>query len=399
MYGRTRCRKIPGRVSALIKVTVNDEIDAIAGDDWNALVGDEYPFLQHSFLRAAEQSGSVSPDTGWTPRHLSLHRNGELCAAMPLYEKSHSWGEFVFDWAWAQAYERAGLSYYPKLVSAIPFTPAQSPRLLLKDPSDHDSAGTLLQAAIKLAEDTDCSSLHVLFPTQTDMQICQDQQLKIRKDCQFHWRNQNYTSFNDFLQTFSAPKRKKVRQDRRRVVDAGITFRRMHGRDLDEAAWRLVYQLISITFMRRGSMPYFELEFFTSLGATMPDNVLVVFAEKDGKAIAAAVFYEDSRTLYGRYWGSDGYYDALHFETCYYQGIEYCIEAGKQLFEPGTQGEHKIARGFAPVQTWSAHWLRHPEFFAAIGEYVTEEARHVDRYIQAVDDHSPYRNDNGKKPS
>jgi predicted N-acyltransferase len=377
-------------------VTINDAIDDIDASDWNALVGDDYPFLQHSFLRAAEQSGSASPETGWIPRHLTLKHDGELRAAMPLYEKSHSWGEFVFDWAWAQAYERAGLSYYPKLVSAVPFTPAQSSRLLLRDPDDQESATALLRAAIDLATDTECSSLHVLFPTTNDRRMMQDSNLKFRKDCQFHWHNQDYADFDEFLLTFSAPKRKKVRQDRRRVCDAGITFRRMHGRDLDEAAWRLVYRLISITFMRRGSMPYFDLGFFTSISASLPDNILVVFAEQNGTPIAAAVFYESPHVLYGRYWGSDGYYDALHFETCYYQGIEYCIDTGKRVFEPGTQGEHKIARGFTPVETFSAHWLRHPEFFAAIGDYVDEESRHIDRYMQAVDDHSPYRNDSGQ---
>jgi predicted N-acyltransferase len=377
-------------------VTINNAIDDIDASDWNALVGDDYPFLQHSYLRAAEQSGSASPETGWIPRHLTLQHDGELRAAMPLYEKSHSWGEFVFDWAWAQAYERAGLSYYPKLVSAVPFTPAQSPRLLLRDPDDQEGATALLRAAIDLAADTECSSLHILFPTANDRQMMQDSNLKLRKDCQFHWHNQDYADFDEFLLTFSAPKRKKVRQDRRRVTDAGITFRRVHGRDLDEAAWRLVYGLISITFMRRGSMPYFDLSFFTSISASLPDNILVVFAELNGTTIAAAVFYESPHVLYGRYWGCDGYYDALHFETCYYQGIEYCIETGKRVFEPGTQGEHKIARGFTAVETFSAHWLRHPEFFAAIGDYVDEESRHIDRYMQIVDDHSPYRSDSGE---
>ena len=374
-----------------MKVTINDTIDDIVAADWNVLVRGDYPFLQHSFLLAAEQSGSASPETGWIARHLTLHHEGELRAAMPLYEKNHSWGEFVFDWAWAQAYERAGLNYYPKLVSAIPFTPAPSPRLLLRDPADDEAANALLQAAIGLATDTGCSSLHVLFPDENDLRIMRHSDMKFRKDCQFHWHNQDYADFDEFLLTFSAPKRKKVRQDRRRVADAGITFRRMYGRDLDEAAWRLIYRLISITFMRRGSMPYFDLSFFISIGASLPDNVLVVFAEQNGKAIAAAVFYESPHVLYGRYWGSDGYYDALHFETCYYQGIEYCIETGKHRFEPGTQGEHKIARGFTPVKTYSAHWLRQPEFFAAIGDYVDEESKHVDRYMQAVDDHSPYR--------
>jgi predicted N-acyltransferase len=347
--------------------------------------------LRHAFLQAAENSGSVAPETGWTPRHLTLFEKGRLRGAMPLYEKSHSWGEFVFDWAWAQAYQRAGLDYYPKLVSAAPFTPAQSSRLLLNEPDDAEAAQILLTAAVRLAEQSDCSSLHIQFPTANELQYCRDLGLKIRKDCQFHWRNQNYSDFADFLKSFSARKRKKVRQDRRRVADAGITFRRLHGNEMDAASWALAYQLISITFMRRGSMPYFNLDFFEAVARQMPDNILVIFAEQDGRTIAAAIFLESRDVLYGRYWGSDGYYDALHFETCYYQGIEYCIDAGKQSFEPGTQGEHKIARGFTPVETFSAHWLRHPEFFAAIGAYVDEESRHIDRYIEAVDQHSPYR--------
>jgi len=333
----------------------------------------------------------VAPASGWTPRHLTLRHNGTLRAAMPLYEKSHSWGEFVFDWAWAQAYQRAGLEYYPKLVSAVPFTPAQSSRLLRRDAADHEAAEILLRAAIKLAEDSHCSSLHVLFPDALDLEVCRNLQLQLRKDCQFHWHNRNYGNFDDFLQTFSASKRKKVRQDRRRVADAGITFRRMHGADMSAADWRRAYELISVTFMQRGSLPYFDLNFFRTIGAQLPAQVLVIFAEKAGKSIAAAVFFESARTLYGRYWGSDGNYDALHFETCYYQGIEYCIAGGKTLFEPGTQGEHKVARGFSPVATWSAHWLRHPEFYTAIGAYVSEEARHIDRYMESVNDRSPYR--------
>jgi predicted N-acyltransferase len=347
--------------------------------------------LQHAFLHAAEESGSVAPETGWTPRHLTLYDNDKLRAAMPLYEKSHSWGEFVFDWAWAQAYERAGLDYYPKLVSAVPFTPAQSTRMLLRDQDDKEAAKILLTAAVRLAEDTDCSSLHVQFPTQADLSICKELSLKVRKDCQFHWRNQNYTDFEEFLGTFSAKKRKKVRQDRRRVTQAGISFRRLHGHEMDASLWRLAYELISITFMRRGSTPYFGLSFFETIAAKLADNILVIFAEQNDRAIAAAIFFESHDTLYGRYWGSDDYYDALHFETCYYQGIEYCIDKGKRSFEPGTQGEHKIARGFSPQETNSAHWLRHPEFFAAIGEYLNEEARHVDRYMDAVEKHSPYR--------
>lgn len=376
-----------------MKVTVHDSIAAIAREDWNALAGSDYPFLDHAFLELAERTGSVSPDAGWTPRHLTLTDGGKIRAAMPLYEKAHSWGEFVFDWAWAQAYEQAGLSYYPKLVSAVPFTPAPSPRLLLADPGDEEAAEILVQTAEQVATDTGCSSFHIQFPREEDIPLLERLGLLIRKDCQFHWRNRNYQSFDDFLGTFTAAKRKKARRDRRRVSENGIRFRRLHGHELDTETWSTVYALIARTFMLRGSLPYFRQAFFEGLSQQLPDNILVILAEKDAQTIAAAVFFESEKALYGRYWGSDGRYDALHFETCYYQGLDYCIETGKQVFEPGTQGEHKISRGFSPVTTWSAHWLAHPEFAGAIERYLDEEGRHVDRYMDAVDQHTPYRSD------
>jgi len=374
-----------------LKVTVHDSISSIAREDWNALAGNDYPFLQHAFLELAEHTGSVSPDAGWTPRHLTLNDGGKLRAAMPLYEKSHSWGEFVFDWAWAQAYEQAGLDYYPKLVSAIPFTPAPSTRILKADKSDDEAARILLHAAIQLAGDTACSSLHILFPTTDEIPLLDEAGLLVRKDCQFHWRNRGYRNFDDFLATFTSAKRKKAKRDRRRVAENGIQFRRLRGAELDNDTWSTVYALIARTFMLRGSLPYFNQAFFEGLSAHLPENILVIMAEKDGRPVAAAVFFESDTTLYGRYWGSDGHFDALHFETCYYQGIDYCIESGKQLFEPGTQGEHKISRGFAPVETWSAHWLAHPEFADAIERYLNEEGRHIDRYIETVDAHTPYK--------
>ena len=374
-----------------MRLTVHDAIADIAAAEWNALAGDEYPFLRHEFLLAAEQTGSVSADAGWIPRHLTVEKDGTLLGAMPLYEKDHSWGEFVFDWAWARAYDRAGLPYYPKLVSAVPFTPAPSRRLLLAGNAGADVARELIDGAIALARKTGCSSLHVLFPVEDELPLFRDAGLRVRKDCQFHWENREYADFDAFLQTFTAVKRKKARRDRRRVSEAGIRFRHLRGADLDKDTWETVFRMISITFMRRGSLPYYDLDFFLRITAALPDNILVILAEQDGQPIAAAVFYESASTLYGRYWGSTGYHNALHFETCYYQGIEYCIDKGLQLFEPGTQGEHKISRGFEPVYTWSAHWLAHPEFLSAIGDYLEEEGRHVDRYVDAVDSHSPYR--------
>jgi uncharacterized protein len=382
-----------------MKVTVHTSMSEIGRDDWNRLAGNDFPFLRHEFLQLGEETGCVSPQQGWSPRHLTITNGvagGDLRAAMPLYEKSHSWGEFVFDWAWAQAYGQAGLEYYPKLVSAVPFTPAPSPRLLLQNPDDTEAAAALLQAALTLASETDCSSLHVLFPAASDLPHLEQAGFLVRKDCQFHWHNNNYSSFDDFLATFTSEKRKKARRDRRRVKESGIRFRRLGGKKIDAATWAVIYSLISRTFRIRGGLPYYSEAFFRGLSERVPDGILVILAEIDGIAVAAAVFFESETRLYGRYWGSDGHYDSLHFETCYYQGIDYCIESGKQVFEPGTQGEHKISRGFSPVSTWSAHWLAHPQFFDAIERYLDAEGKHIDRYIDAVDAHTPYKKTGSK---
>jgi predicted N-acyltransferase len=364
----------------------------ISAHEWNALAGDSWPFLQHAFLAAAESSGSVSADTGWRARHIVIRdRIGSAVAAMPLYEKTHSWGEFVFDWAWAQAYHRVGIDYYPKLVSAIPFTPAPCRKLLLADVGDAALAADLLDTALQLASDCSCSSLHLQFVAPQELPQLKSSAFLLRKDCQFHWHNRDYKTFDDFLASFSSAKRRKARQDRRRVSEQGISFRWLTGSEMDAALWTTVYELISITFKRRGSLPYFNLDFFKDISRRLPQQILIVLAERRGSPIAAAVFYVSETTLYGRYWGADADYNALHFETCYYQGIDYCIRHGKRVFEPGTQGEHKISRGFQPVTTWSAHWLARPEFADAIGRYLEDEQQHVERYIDVVDDHSPYR--------
>lgn len=376
-----------------MRTVIADSIADFRARDWNALAGKHYPFLRHEFLLAAEKTGCVSRDTGWTARHVGLFDDGnKLVGAMPLYEKTHSWGEFVFDWSWAQAYRQAGIDYYPKLVSAAPFTPAPSARLLVSKP---ELKAVLVHAGLDYAGKRGLSSLHILFPLRDELATIEAAGLKVRKDCQFHWHNRAYRSFDDFLASFSSRKRKKARRDRQHVSEAGIRFRWLTGHELDRAIWADVYQLISLTFLRRGSMPYFSYDFFVEVSRRMPDNILVVLAEKNRQAAAAAVFYVSDKVLYGRYWGTDLQYNALHFETCYYQGIDYCIANGKQVFEPGTQGEHKISRGFTPVSTWSAHWLARPEFFAAIAEYLDAEERHIDRYIAAVDEHSPYRKQRG----
>ena len=374
-----------------MQVEVHESIDEISGDDWNRLNGTDLPFLRHEFLSLAESSGSVAPECGWVPRHLAIYDGKTLRAAMPLYEKHHSWGEFVFDWAWANAYEQAGLEYYPKLVSCTPFTPATGRRLLLRNPDDRPAAEALLAAAVRLALELDYSSLHVQFPAADEVSIMESAGLLIRKDCQFHWRNRDYTDFENFLDDFSSRKRKKVRRERRRVREAGIRFRRLHGDTISSELWDSVYRLISHTFQLRGGLPYYSQAFFEALSRKLPQNLLVVIAEVEQTPVATALFFVADNTLYGRYWGSDGYYDSLHFETCYYQGIDYCIEHRLDVFEPGTQGEHKIARGFTPAATASAHWLAHPQFADAIERYLSAETKQIDRYIDAVHDHSPFR--------
>ena len=359
--------------------------------EWNALTLGCAPLLRHEFLSAAEQSGSADVHSGWRPRHLVMRDNDGLRAALPLYEKNHSWGEFVFDWAWANAYARAGIEYYPKLISAVPFTPATTRKLLLRDPNDEAAARELLAAAIDVATDNDCSSLHLHFVDESEVGLLDSAGFSPRKDCQFHWHNEGYTDFDAFLARLSSRKRKNARRDRRHVAEAGVRFRHYRGNEIDTRLWQTVYRLISLTFLRRGSMPYFTAAFFEQLAAQLPDALLVVIAERDSRPIAAAVFIVGDDVLYGRYWGAEYDVNALHFETCYFQGIEFCIENGLRRFEPGTQGEHKVSRGFLPVATWSAHWLAHPQFLAAIDDYVREEAVHVDRYMHAVDSHSPYR--------
>ncbi|MFT5501188.1 MAG: putative N-acyltransferase [Woeseiaceae bacterium] len=374
-----------------MKIDIAESIADFSASSWDRLAGDRYPFLRHAFLQAAESNGCVSTETGWRPRHIGIRDNrGKLLGVMPLYEKTHSWGEFVFDWSWAQAYQRAGLEYYPKLVSAAPFTPAQSPRLLA---TTDEIRQLLIESACELAKNTGSSSLHVQFPLQEELPLFEKSGLKLRKDCQFHWHNQNFSHFEDFLQTFNASKRKKARRDRRHAKEQGFKFRCLRGAELDASVWSDVYELISITFLQRGSLPYFSKEFFIEVSTRCPESILVILAELESTPVAAAVFYDSNDVLYGRYWGSDANYNALHFETCYYQGIDYCIANKRRVFEPGTQGEHKISRGFTPVETWSAHWLAKPEFFAAVGNYLDEETLHIDRYIDAVNMHSPYKLD------
>lgn len=375
-----------------MNVTVHSDIHTIAATQWNALAGD-YPFLQHQFLAALEDSGCVGAGTAWQPLHLAARDDkGKLSGALPLYLKFDSRGEFVFDWGWADAFERAGLAYYPKLVAAVPFTPANGPRILTGADCDADqTSGALLAACGRLAAEHEASSIHVLFPEERDREMLVAAGYLARKGCQFHWRNRDYTDFGDFLGEFTSAKRKKVKRERRRISEAGITFEHLRADELSARDWDAVFGFYQRTFMRRGRSPYLNREFFNQISETLPASLLVILARFKSDPIAAAICFRSSTALYGRYWGSLADFHSLHFETCYYQGIEYCINEGLQLFEPGTQGEHKVSRGFSPTQTWSCHHVFDTEFRIAIEDFLHRETAYIDSYIDEVDDHVPYK--------
>ena len=372
---------------------------------WDALAGDS-PFVQHAFLHALETTGCVGPDIGWEPIHLALFRNGMLEAAMPLYVKHHSWGEFVFDWAWADAYRRHGLNYYPKLVCCVPFSPVPGPRLLAKNDDDR---ATLIQAALKLTQDLGFSSFHILFPTEPDHAALNlplaplgDSDLlgaeaparsyvplMHRSAFQFHWQNAGYADFEDFLAAMKHDKRKKIRQERKKLATAGVTFRWVEGRDSTDADWDHFMRCYADTYARHRSDPHLNRAFFADMRANLPDNVLLIIADRNGMPVACSFCIKDSQRLYGRHWGTLEYVPGLHFETCYQQGIEYAIAHGLQVFEGGAQGEHKLARGLVPTATHSWHWLENAEFRDAVDRFLERETDAIGHYMDELD--GPFR--------
>jgi predicted N-acyltransferase len=372
----------------------HDSVLEIPVAHWNALAPDT-PFMRHEFIAALEHAGCVGPGTAWRPAHLTLAgRDDELAAALPLYVKLDSQGEFVFDWGWADAYVRAGGRYYPKLVAAVPFTPATGQRILVHPQADRTSSGRrLVEAARALAEDRGLSSLHVLFPTTAEQDMLAAAGLTTRKGCQFHWHNDGYADFEDFLERFSSAKRKKIRRERRRIAEAGVEFEHLAGHALKSSDWDAVFGFYARTFLQRGRLPYLNRAFFEEVASTLSEQVVVILARLAGRPIASAICFRGDDTLYGRYWGSVQDFHSLHFETCYYQGIDYCIRQRLARFEPGTQGEHKIARGFAPTATWSSHWIRDPAFAAAVDDFLLRERLQVDAYMNELTKHLPYRQD------
>lgn len=366
---------------------VVDSLDAIDPAQWNALAAGN-PTLAHAFLDSLHRAGCASARSGWAPSYITLREGRELVGAAPLYVKSHSYGEYVFDWAWADAYERHGLAYYPKLLCAVPFTPAAGARLLARDAAARKQ---LAAAMLETARASKVSSLHILFPVEEDATALRGLGLLERTGVQFHWRNPGYASFDEFLAALSHDKRKKLRQERRRVAEAGVTFRRLTGREASDADWDFFTLCYRRTYRAHRSSPYLNRAFFGMIAERMPDNVLLVIADRDGRPVASALDLFGEHALYGRYWGSIEHVPGLHFETCYYQAMEFCIERGIALFEGGAQGEHKHARGFMPEVTRSFHWLAHPAFNRAIDDYLEREGQHIAAYVDELNERTPFR--------
>ena len=416
------------------------EVDAAA---WNALLAQQSqptPFLRHEYLAALHTSGSATPRTGWAPHFMTLWRDDELVAACPLYLKSHSYGEYVFDWAWASAYEQHGVPYYPKAVIAVPFTPVPGTRLLAQDDA---SRALLLQAVCQWCETQGISSVHLLFGSDADVRASAQQDLMLRHTVQFHWKNvapptlatacaarpqagegapaspdrgalvalgrpgtgeiHNYQDFDQFLASLTQDKRKKIRQERRRVAEAGVTFRWARGADITAADWDFFYRCYERTYLEHGNPPYLTRDFFTRMAQDMPEAWLLFVAERNGQPIASSLIaisaYPSSAggqkdhelVAYGRYWGALERVDCLHFEACYYQPLQWCIEHGVQRFEGGAQGEHKMARALLPVQASSAHWLAHPAFADAVDRFLALEGQGVAQYMGALQSRSPFK--------
>lgn len=386
-------------------------ISNIPANIWDSLINSTYPFSKHSFLSQLEKSGCASPETGWHPQHLVIyeaHRserspnNPKPIGVMPLYLKQHSRGEYVFDWQWAEAYAQYGLPYYPKLVTAIPFTPSSGPRLGLQleaqsrtqDPNDENMSSLyqqITQAVRSLADKLHCSSWHCLFTPLANQNLWRQTGLLHRQGVQFHWHNQRYQSFDDFLSTLTSRKRKSIKRERRQIKEAGITFTKISGKDITEQHWQTFFQFYSHTYLVRGQRPYLSLGFFQGIAGEMAEQIMLIFALNAGKTVAGALFFQDQTTLYGRYWGSLADYNALHFETCYYQGIEYAIETKLKRFDAGAQGEHKLKRGFAPCRTDSWHWITEPNFRHAIDQALQAERPMVDQYFDAADKATPFK--------
>ncbi|WP_018146981.1 GNAT family N-acetyltransferase [Henriciella marina] len=383
---------------ARLEVRLVKSLDEIDASDWNAVANpgsESYdPFLSWQFLQAMEESGVASPETGWAPHHIIVEKAGQgLCGAMPLYLKSHSQGEFVFDHSWADAYERAGGHYYPKLLSAVPFTPVTGRRRLVRPgPDATQISDALLGAAVKIAADNDISSLHINFLTGEDALRLEAAGLLVRTDQQFHWHNDGYESFDDFLAVLSSAKRKNLRKERHKAQE-GLTFSHITGNEITEDHWDVFYEFYMDTGARKWGTPYLNRASFSLLGERLADDILLIFAEEDGHPIAGALNMIGGDRLLGRYWGTVSPRPMLHFETCYYQAIDFAISRGLKTVEAGAQGGHKLARGYVPETTYSAHWIAHEGLAGAVEEYLDRERQMVERESNFLRERTPFKKD------
>ncbi|HHJ34865.1 MAG TPA: N-acetyltransferase [Gammaproteobacteria bacterium] len=378
-----------------MKIVFTDSLASIEPGHWNRLAGDTNPFIQHDFLLALEQHDCLE-QWGWYPQHCLLYDNDTLIGACPAYMKDNSYGEFVFDWAWADAYQKNGLDYYPKLVTSIPFTPATGPRLLAeKEHIDREGNNIgpsvikegLIKALITFSEKNNLSSAHFLFCEDDDIQLLKKAELMLRSDYQFHWRNDDYSSFEDFLSQLTSRRRKNIKRERRKVAEENIQIEIIRGDELDDEQWDLLYAYYRVTFLKKSGAPTLTLDFFRAVAHKM----LAIFAYHENKTVAAAICFEGKDKLYGRHWGCSENYNNLHFEVCYYKGIEYCITKQLQVFEPGAQGEHKIWRGFLPTETQSAHWIANEDFSSAIKDFLQRESAAMEQHGKILLESSPYK--------
>jgi len=376
-----------------IAVRVLRRIDEVPAAEWDACAGAAVPFVRHTFLRALEDSGSVGAEAGWQPQHLVIpDAEGTLLGAVPLYLKSHSYGEYVFDWGWADAYERAGGRYYPKLQSSVPFTPVTGPRLMVRPGADAPTIRAALTAGlIELALRYGVSSLHVTFLTRSEWEHLGTAGFLQRKGLQYHWENRGYASFDDFLAELSSRKRKAIRKERRKVAESGLTLRTLTGDEIAPHHWDAFYRFYIATSDRKWGHPYLNREFFRRLGETMAEQVVLILAEDGGTPVAGALNLRGRDVLYGRNWGALGDYRFLHFEACYYRAIDFAIAEGLAQVEAGAQGEHKIQRGYLPAKTYSAHWIADAGFRDAVAGFLCRERHQVDYEIEALSDYGPFR--------
>ncbi|MBE0533989.1 MAG: N-acetyltransferase [Rhodospirillales bacterium] len=379
-----------------IAIRVVDGLAEVPAGAWDACADTANPFVSHAFLAALEASGTVMPKTGWLPQHLLIEDGkGALRACAPLYLKSHSYGEYVFDWAWADASERAGRPYYPKLQAAVPFTPVTGPRLMVRPGEPEELGDVLIAGMLQLAERHDASSIHITFPTEAEWRRLRAAGLLVRIGHQFHWTNQGYNDFDDFLDALASRKRKAIRKERQAVADSGVDLRTLTGNDITEKHWDVFYRFYRDTIDRKWGPGYLNRAFFSLLHQSLGERIVLIWAEHDGRAVGGALNLIGGDTLYGRYWGCLEHYRFLHFEACYYQAIAFAIEHGLKRVEAGAQGPHKVQRGYLPVVTYSAHWIADPALRRAVARFLEEERQAEALEREDLADASPFRKDCG----